>query len=155
MTTMTEEKTAVSEACALIGKEALVSLRQQGQEAPTAEAALANYPYSGQSVITIFLFGGGTVQVTANFDTGDKLQYNAKLVGLIAGAGGISFGGGAFDLSPADLLKGPMGCTVHLSPVGVIITFVRDGKIVGSFFGAGPNIGTGNAVGFDGSWKRV
>jgi hypothetical protein len=152
--TMTQEKTDVAETHALIGREALSHLRQQGEGALAAEAALANYPYTGQAVITIFLIGGGTVQVTANFDTGDKLQYNATIFGPIAGGGGISFGGGAFDLSPGDLLKGPMGCTVHLTPVGVIMTFIRDEKIVGSFFGGGPNIGAGHAGG-SGDWKRL
>ena len=150
----TQENTAVSESYAVIGKEALAQLRQQGGVASAAETALANYPYSGNAVITIFLALGGTVQVTANFETGDKLQYNATVFGSLIGAGGISFGGGAFDLSPSDMLKGPMGCVLQLTPVGVIIVFSRDGNVVGSFFGAGPNVGTGQAGG-TGTWKRL
>lgn len=148
---MVDEKTALAEAYTLIGKEALAQTRQQDEG---AKAALANYPYTGQAVISILGIGAGKVQVTANFDTGDKLQYEAWVYGGIVGAGGISFGGGAFDLSPADLLKHKISCILNLSVVGVVITFFLDGRLIGSFFGGGPNVGVGTAAG-TGEWKRV
>ncbi len=150
---ITEENAALSDACALIARQTLSHLRQQPEVAPAANAAVANYPYTGKAVISILLVGVGKVQLTATFDTGDKLEFDAWIYGPIAGAGGISFGGGAFDLSPADLLSGPMGCSVILIPAGVNVLFFRDG-LVGSFFGAGPNIGTGSAGG-TGTWTRV
>ena len=150
---MANENTELVEAYARIGREALPQMLQQ-DEGARAEAALANYPYTGHATIAIFLLGVGKVQVTANFDTGDKLEFNAWVYGTIAGAGGISFGGGAFDVPPSELLRGSTCCTLVLAAVGVVITFFRDGKLIGSFFGAGPNVGTGTAGGC-GEWKRV
>ena len=146
---MVSEKTALVDAYTLIGKEALL---QQGA-GESGEAALTNHPYSGHATISILGLGVGKVQVTAEF-AGEKLEYNAWVYGPIVGAGGISFGGGAFDLSPSDLLKGSMGCALALTVVGVVITFFRDGKLVGSFFGGGPNVGLGEAAG-SGEWKRA
>jgi len=65
-----------------------------------------------------------------------------------------SFGGGAFDVPPSELLQGSTDCALTLSVVGVAIAFFRNGKLVGSFFGGGPNIGAGHAAG-SGEWKRV
>jgi hypothetical protein len=151
---MANENAELVEAYARIGREALPRMRQQDEEAPGAEAALANYPYSGQAVISIILIGVGKLQVTATFDTGDKLEYNAWIYGAIAGAGGISFGGGAFDVPPSQLLQGSTDCVLTLTVAGVAIAFFRDGRLVGSFFGGGPNVGAGQAGG-SGQWKRV
>jgi hypothetical protein len=151
---MVNESTELVEAYARIGREALPQMRQQGGGALSAEAALSNYPYGGHATISILLVGVGKVQVTAQLDTGDKLEYNAWVYGTIAGAGGISFGGGAFDVSPSELLQGSTSCALALTVAGVAITFFRDGRLVGSFFGGGPNVGVGTAGG-SGEWKRV
>ena len=151
---MTHESTELVEAYTLIGREVLPQMRQQGEGARGADAALGNYPYGGHATVSILGLGVGKVQVTAKFDAGDKLEYNAWIYGPIVGAGGISFGGGAFDLSPSDMLKGSMGCALAVTVAGVVITFFRDGKLVGSFFGGGPNVGVGEAAG-SGEWKRV
>ncbi|HYU32582.1 MAG TPA: hypothetical protein VEW48_10505 [Thermoanaerobaculia bacterium] len=151
---MANENTELVEAYALIGREALPRMRQQDEGAPGAEAALANYPYGGQATISILGLGVGKLQVTATFDTGDKLQYNAWIYGAIVGAGGISFGGGAFDVPPSELLQGSTDCALTLTVAGVAIAFFRNGKLVGSFFGGGPNVGAGQAAG-SGEWKRV
>lgn len=141
---MTQESTAVSEAYALIGREILPRMQQQGEEA--AAEALAKYPYRGVAVIK-----AGTLQVRTAFDTGDDLEYTAQIPGA---PGGSFHGGGAFDIPPGDLLKGPMVFTADFSLLGLNIAFIRDGEIVGSFAGFGTPVANGIAGG-SGAWKRL
>jgi len=130
--------------------------RKQILEIPKAERDGLELPesghaFSGNAVISIVFGVRCYVKLTTKFDTGERLEFEGVLWGPIVGAGGISFGGGATGLSPAQLVAaGKMGCAISASPAGVVLTW----GVNGTFVGGGPNVALGWAGG-DGTWKKV
>lgn len=107
-------------------------------------SASSEYSYSGNLVIIISGIGYTHVVMTITFETGEVLRFEGDGGGLIAGAGGASYGGGVSSLSPAQLIaKGNMHFLFQTTPIGTVLEFGG----VGSFIGGGPNIAAGSALG--------
>lgn len=115
-----------------------------------ASGAAATYPITGNVTISILGVGVGKIVAQIEFAGGKTRKFESWIYGPLVGAGGISFGGGSFGV-PAESLTGKASCALYLTPAGVTVTWWNEARHLGTFIGAGPNLGTGSGGG-QGDW---
>lgn len=110
----------------------------------------AEYSAKGELVIIISGIGYCHIVMTLTFSSGEKLRFEGNGGGIIAGAGGVAYGGAISSVSPQKLLEiKKMGFALHATPASTVLEFGG----VGTFAGLGPQVATGFAFG-EGSWTQ-